>query len=290
MNPGPLADLARRFDAVWHNAGSVTFRVPGYAIDYVFRSRRGLVITFDHMQAADVAIPGKRLGWGHAFIAKRGLSALHVKPLTNCWYRRPSIEAFFTAFGDSALPGVFETVMTYGGSMGGFGALSFARLARARRCLALNPQIHLGPSVRDWETRFDIALKQDWTGPLCDVARQIEGVETVAIAYDPWHAPDRRHVELLGDARIVRLRLPFVEHNIPYHLVGMKIAGPVFDACLDGTITEAMFRDLARARRSLPRYREIMLARAGERRGMVRRIEAHTGSGRDRPWWRRLCK
>jgi len=275
---GALVTLAHRFGARWTGPRQVTFFLPSYEIDYFFRSSSALVVAFDHMLSLDTPPPERRLGWASKFLKRKGISALHVKPRQNCWYRRPDLEEFFRALDESGLAGHFDTVMTYGSSMGGFGALSFARLVGARRCLALNPQVNLGPSVRAWEKRFRAALRQDWTGELCDVSRQIASVQTVAVAYDPYFKMDRQHVELLTNAHLIHLRLPFVAHNIPYLLVAMRTAETVFDACLDGTLSEAGFRRLARRRRQLLRWRNNLLARSEGRPKFVRTIEARAGT------------
>ena len=156
----PLIVLGRIYQWVPLPDG-MRFLIDGYALDFHYRTPAALVVAFA-ARAESYPLPGTQPAWGEEFLRKRGVSALHVSPDMSCWYRRPALEVFFTAARDAGLFAAFGTVMTYGGSMGGFGALSFSGLAQAQRCLALNPQIALGPSVRSWERRYPEALAQDW--------------------------------------------------------------------------------------------------------------------------------
>ena len=244
--------------------GSIEFKfqIPGYEIVYCERSPKALIVTFRFMHSRKSLAEKEHKGWGYEFLKLKDLSALHVIPKGNCWFRRPSLEHLFRELREAGFFDRFDQVMTYGGSMGGFGALSFCALTKAKRCLALNPQINLGPEVRSWETRFGAALRQDWTSELCNIDQQISGTETVAVIYDPYERQDRLHAELIHDPRVQHLHIPFVGHNIPAHLVGMNIASAVFDQCLDGTIDGQDFAKMVRARRRLKRYKNTLSRKA----------------------------
>ena len=157
--------------------------------------------------------------------------------------------------------------------MGGFGAMSFAGISRAKSCLSMNPQINLGAGVRSWETRFDAALQQDWTGPLCDIGRQIKSTKTVVV-YDPYFSLDRRQVELI-DGAFTALKVPFVGHNIPVHLVHMKLMEPLFDDVLAGQCDPARYWKPLRLRRTLKRYRNVLQERASASPRRLAIIEAN---------------
>jgi len=253
------------------SANEVKLNIPGYEVVYCKRSSTALIVTFRFMHSRKSLAEKEHKGWGYEFLKLKDLSALHVIPKGNCWFRRPSLEHFFLELYEAGFFDRFDQVMTYGGSMGGFGALSFSALTKAKRCLALNPQINLGPEVRSWETRFGAALRQDWTSELCNIDQQINSTETVAVIYDPYERQDRLQAELIHDPRVQHLRVPFVGHNMPAHLVGMKIASTVFDQCLNGTIDEYGFAKMVRARRRLKRYKNRLSQKA---EGNPQRMEA----------------
>ncbi len=257
----PLRALARSFPASPRPEG-LRWHLDGYVVDYLARGTgTRLVVTFSarmdsYPDARDVQ------HWGEGFVRKRGVSALHVQPLQSCWYRGRTLESFMQAARDAGLFAAHDRVMTYGGSMGGFGALSFAGITGAQAVLAMNPQTRLGPSVRDWETRFVDADAQDWTHPLCDIPQQAARVELPVLVYDPWLRPDRRQAELAGLTQAVHLHVPFAGHRTPGHLQHMGMLGSLFDQCMEGRVDRADFHLRVRARRSLVAWRTRMLAAA----------------------------
>lgn len=260
--------LACRYPTANYNDGRISILLDGYTIDVYDRGSARLVIAFDFLQNPESS-SRERLGWASTFLARRNLSAIHVKPDENCWYRKPQLASFLDVAAELGLFSGFTSVMTYGGSMGGFGALSLAAKCRASDCLAMNPQINLGPAVRSWETRFRAALKQDWTDDLCDIGKQIEGVRTT-IVYDHCFDLDCKQVQLVKNGAFTALSIPFVGHNIPSHLQTMKLLGSLFEDCLEGKLNPAAYHVLFRRRRELLRYKNVMLEKA---RGKVRRTE-----------------
>lgn len=245
---------------LWQRTAAAALTLPGYTVEIYLRDPAQMVVCFD--SRADRYPPSQtRPAWAHGFLEKRGLSALHVKPDQSCWYRQPAVRDLLQAARDAGLFAAFDRVMTYGGSMGGFGALSFADTVQASTCLALNPQVNLGPEVRDWETRYPEALKQDWTGPLCDLGTTTANTAHVITVLDPRYMPDRRQVELIANPRMTRLHIPFVRHRIPAHINALHMLKRLFADSLAGQVNPAWFHRAARDRRKLLRYRNEMLRR-----------------------------
>lgn len=269
-----LIYLKKRFPVSRGRFG-ISFSVDGYTIDFVDRGDSNLVVAFDFLQGPD-AVSRDRKGWAFDFLAKKKVSSMHIKPDRNCWYRGPRLEHFMREAAACGFFDRFQSVMTYGGSMGGFGALSFAGICRADSCLSMNPQVNLGAGVRSWETRFGAALRQDWTGPLCDIGRQIENTRAVVV-YDPYFALDRRQVEQI-DGAFMALKVPFVGHNIPVHLVHMKLMEPLFDDVLAGRFDPVRYARPLRLRRTLRRYRNILREKASASPRRLAVIEASLGA------------
>lgn len=263
--------LKKHHEPLWAETGAASFHIEGYTAELYLRDPKRLVVCFDSRaeQYEDSRI---RPAWALDFLRKQGCSALHIKPDQSCWYRRPQLAVFFEKARDSGIFAAFESVMTYGGSMGGFGALSFAGLSNAKICLTYNPQVNLGPSVRDWETRFEEALLQDWTSPLCDIDRQVANVETLVSVIDPYCLVDRKQLDLIETTRLMRLHLPFVRHRIPSHLLALGVLKDLFQKTADGSVEPEWFAHAVRRRRYLKRYRNEMLRRSQHRPARHQRL------------------
>lgn len=268
----PLSLLSQKYSSKWDGAQNVSFRLDGYVIKFNFRNVANLVVAFDHMQFPRPN-SDTHPGWGYGFLRANNVSSLHVTPDANCWYRKVSLQSFFKDAANFGLFERFENIMTYGGSMGGFGALSFAGICNANRCLALNPQVHLGPDVRSWEDRFTLALKQDWTDEFCDISKQLQNVETVVVVYDPYYVQDRKQIELLDRVDLIHIRVPFVGHHMPYHLIRMKMAQQIFSDSLSGSIDFAALNLMKRQRRNLDAYKDIVTERLTARGWNKRKID-----------------
>ncbi|MEP2785098.1 MAG: hypothetical protein ABJO67_07325 [Pseudoruegeria sp.] len=253
------------------------FHLEGYACDLIIRDPSQLIVTFDFMQGPQAAPARDRVGWGHLFLEKLNLSALHVKPDINCWYRKPGVARFLETAQHAGLFSAFSLVMTYGGSMGGFAAMSFAEVTQARRCLVLNPQSSLGPSTQSWDKRFPEAWAQNWGGPYCDLAARTKNLERLVAVYDPYMTADRAQADGITHPRLSRLHLPFVGHSIGSHLQSMGALYAVFQQCLTGDIDTQDFYRRARQRRRLKRYKNIMTKRAVDRgcsQEKIKRLDA----------------
>lgn len=247
--PGPV-----RHDG----AGGQHLRLEHYALTYYPRSTQNLVVTFDPRMKS-YPPSETREPWARGFLERYGVSALHVKPDGSSWYRLPDLEAAFRDLAAAGFFAGFDSVMTYGGSMGGFGALAFAGITGADRVLSLNPQVNLGPEVRSWEKRYRDAERLGWDAPICDIGQQLRQVATPVVVYDPYHAPDRKQVELIDAPHLVALHVPFVGHRMPGHLQSMRLLAPLFHQVLTGHLDIMGFCRLARRRRTLWRYKDTLL-------------------------------
>jgi len=73
---------------------------------------------------------------------------------------------FFIQMNKSGFFHGFEQVMTYGGSMGGYGALAYADAVNAGVVLSINPQATLSERLAPWETRFSQGKNSSGKGRL----------------------------------------------------------------------------------------------------------------------------
>lgn len=250
--------------------GGADFHLPGYSVEWLDRGSKTLIVTFPSASKEYPASIRDAKAWGREFVARRGYSALHVKTDQNCWFRRPALIAFFRQARQAGLFSGFTRIMTYGGSMGGYGALAYAGRCNATHCLALNPQVRLGPTVRDWENRFRGADRQDWAHPDADVNLTLPAVPRVVTVYDPYLTRDRRHIEMIRHDSLLKLHVPFVGHRVPDQLQRLGQLAPLFDATIEDRLDEGDFYRGIRGRRELPIWRAITVARATSRASACR--------------------
>jgi Tetratricopeptide repeat len=137
--------------------------------------------------------PGHReeRGFGELFFEKRQIDAIHFTPADNSWYQYPELpEAAALVRGVAA---GYRKIVTYGSSMGGYGAIRFGALVGASDTLAISPQFSIDPTIAPFERRWPgEAASIDYT-----LERQLGSpfVGRAFVVYDPCSV-DRAHVEL----------------------------------------------------------------------------------------------
>jgi len=130
----------------------------------------------------------------------------------------------------------FPRVSTLGNSMGGFGAILFARhLPNCGATLAFAPQSTVDPSIAPWETRYRHFTQgiQQWAG--LDATTQL----TPAITYDIFYG-DADPIDLQHAARFTidapaSLRMHLIKeagHDVSAHLKSQNRLQPLINEIL----------------------------------------------------------
>lgn len=192
--------------------------------------------------------------WGRKFLEKKKYSILGVGRRRSDWYLEKDLHALLESIAEVGFFKKFRRVIFYGGSMGGFAALTFARLAPGCTVLAHNPQTTLHPEKSNWETRFGVARNYDWNNIYGDAADGAKWADRVYVTYDPYCKPDRLHVDRLPSHNLIRLRVPYVGHQMPTWLQKLGILATVFDGAANHSLDSKKFRLLAKKRFILGRY------------------------------------
>lgn len=241
--------------------------IDGYSIDFLLRSSEKLTLCFDHAGPARRKADTGRVAWGYRFLEKHtDHSGLFIKPVVSDWFRGQELFHFLSALNKDGLFDAFNSVMTYGGSMGGYGAIAFADLCKAQKVLAYNPQATLNPKKVPWERRFNWAPKQDWEGPLWNAADGCQAAQQVVLVFDPHHGNDRQHVALLDVPGRIDLLIPYVGHRTPLHVKNMGLSAQLFKDVADGTFEHAVWRGNMRRRRFLEVYYNGMVRHASRKK------------------------
>lgn len=156
-------------------------------------------------------------GFGEKLFHTRGINAVHFINVKNHWWHTPEMLpaiAAATAMRAAAAP---SRVLTYGYSMGGFGALAFANRLQADTVVALSPQASL--------FRADLPYDPTWPEDLGDTrelyrltADCLTGCEVI-VGYDPLFAIDIAHVAAVAALHpVTAIRMPLAGHRTPNYL------------------------------------------------------------------------
>jgi hypothetical protein len=248
----------------------------GHSLLYMPRSKDTLVVTFDNL---DVAMNNRkdRRPWGYSFIKEQNWSMLSAIAGGWTWYREPWVYDQFDELRQSGFFKQFQRVVFYGASMGGYAACAFSPAAPGCDVVAISPQSTVDKSVVPWETRYKTVWDRDFTGPYGDAAQVSQAARRVSILYDPYEPLDAGHAARFTNTNVSHLRAPLLGHRLGSSLLQMGILHPIILGALNGTLTEAEFYTLLRARRQFPRYQRELFNRAVNKghKDLARRLGAH---------------
>lgn len=230
-----------------------------HSIAFVERGRDVLMVTFDNLHNAGDTRP-ERDPWAAKFCADRDISHLGVMAGENDWFRDAElIEALHGLRDDGFFLG-WGRVILAGASMGGFAAAAFASLAPGCRVIAFSPQSTLAADLVPWETRFAPGRARDWTLPHSDAAAESRAADRVWIVLDPFERLDRMQADRFDGDNVVKLRAPGLGHKSALVLNRAGALKPVMEAAVEDRLTPVEFARLARGRRDVYLYRQVMEA------------------------------
>lgn len=220
-----------------------------------------LVVTFDNLDIAMTKREDRR-PWGFSFIEKQGWSMLGVMANGWTWYRDGWVCDQFDDLAKSGFFKGFKRVVFYGASMGGYAACAFVAACPGADVVAISPQSTLDRRLVPFETRYKTAWGRDFSGKYGDAAEASKAAGRVTILYDPYEPLDAGHVARFTGANVVALRAPLMGHRLGSSLHQMGILSAVTLGALNGTLTEADFYKVLRARKGFVRYQRELFKRA----------------------------
>ncbi|NIZ62986.1 glycosyltransferase family 2 protein [Sedimentitalea sp. CY04] len=225
---------------------------------------RRLVVTFDNVHTA--RLQEQRWPWGYPQITKQlGCSVLGIMSKNRGWFRHDFVHDCFDHLKATGWFKQFDKVLFYGASMGGFGALTYARACPGANVLALEPQTTLNPEILPNDTRWPWTRKLDWTGRYCDAREGIGEARKVVVVSDPYFELDRAHVARLKGDNVQKLRLPFFGHKAAPALLQMGNLKSLLTDMADGEVNTNEYFRLLRNRRDLARFQHTIINHAKDR-------------------------
>ena len=234
-------------------------QVGTYLADYCEGGRK-LIVTFEPAGAEIDRSDSARNPWHLPLLSLFGYSVLGIKPAAVNWYRGHRLLEWFTSPRLREFLSQFQDVIFYGGSMGGFGALTFSRIVPGSLVVAYNPQSTLSPHLAPWDRRPESQVF-DWSGAFSDAAEAAPLARRVYVFYDPFHVVDRKHVGRIDGPNVEHLKMPFLGHETPRWLMELGLLKDATEAAIAGSLSSATFARMIRKRRNTPRYYKVAAQR-----------------------------
>lgn len=211
-----------------------------------------LVVVFEPAGGEDPRNNGFRTGWGVEVLRKRECSVLSVKPKRVNWYVTPDLEVAFSEM--NAFFAGFRRVVTYGVSMGGYGALCYADRVLADEVFAFSPQTTLDPA-KIQDDRFPRSKNWDFSTPTGDVMGRFRAASSVYIFYDKNAPLDRIHVHRIRQANVFEIHIPGSGHSSMELTRQCGALRSVIDLVSGKSFDWAVFYQLMRSRKESELYR-----------------------------------
>ncbi len=231
--------------------------------DLFQRNNDKLIVTFDFRT------PGRSgfrpLAPSRQF-EKTGFDQLVIRSSTNDWFINRETESLESALDAAAAR--YGRVQALGYSMGGYGALRFAKVLGLQSLVAVSPQVTLDPGTVPWETRYN-AEAAGFDAALGALAPRGMPDLTGVIVVDPFKRFDMAHARLICASfpKLTLARVPFGGHPATKVL---RQAGKAWVVQREAMAEAPSAREITvkhrRNRRVSPAYWEGLAARAGATR------------------------
>lgn len=145
-------------------------------------------------------------------LVKYDYNVLGIMPKLKSWFPQVSMQNMMEHV--QPILDHFDTIVGYGGSMGGYAAIKYSKLLQMSRVISFVPQFSIDP--QDVEDRryadfFDVTLNRDMRIDASDLKANAEYI----IVYDPYYKEDREHYLKIRKliSNVNTLKLPFTGHE-----------------------------------------------------------------------------
>jgi hypothetical protein len=195
-----------------------------------------LVITFTGRSAK----PPAEMGFGEAYLTKKGVSAIHFISKANHWWQTPEPLQAIEKIKDSGLLND-RRVVCYGSSMGGYAALIYSSIIKPEEIILFSPQYSIDARKVPFEHRWRNYASQV-TFDYDDMHAGIDYDASIKVIFDPLFKPDACHVDLVEALRpIDRVPVRFAGHNTARVLSELNMIKETTDALIMGTFDTRAF-------------------------------------------------
>lgn len=195
-------------------------------------------------------------GFGERFLRNEGVPHICFINKTNHWWQTPEFALAVSAIKSQGVLSRFRRVVTYGASMGGYGALLGAQAFDADLCLAFSPQFRVDGSIPlnpVWAA--DINKQPRVHEPFADGVSE-GGKPEIVVIFDSLNAMDRAHAQALDAVHPSRfLTAPGASHSAALYLHEVGLLKEIVREGISGVLRPGNIRRrLRETRRADPRY------------------------------------
>lgn len=146
-------------------------------------------------------------------LQKYEFNVIGIMPKDKTWFPQASMHAL----QDAIAPYVeqFKNCVGYGGSMGGYAAIKYAKMLNLTRVVALVPQYSIDPNDIE-DARYNMFFQPSLNANMRVQAEDIVQTCEYRIVYDPYCPEDRLHYQHLQQKlapQLHTLNLPFTGHD-----------------------------------------------------------------------------
>ena len=166
-----------------------------------------VVVTFPH--AGPPTMNADR-AFGEVFLRHKGIDAYHILNAQTDWFQSPDILRAIEAIRSDLPPG--RPVVTYGSSMGGYGALLGSGPLDAARVLAVAPQFSIDRDIVPTEVRWSDHAARIGTF-IHDIEARISSNATIYTLHDPRNYDQLQMNMFAARTNWTRLYLPYGGHT-----------------------------------------------------------------------------
>lgn len=221
--------------------GSLSFQSDYLVINFSSRINSGEPVLMPATELYPNEIEG--------FFYKRQIPTIYFFARRNDWWQTEEMFEAIRILDTLQLEKKYKYVITYGLSMGAYGALMFSRLLKANRVIAIAPQYSVNSKVVPFETRWPedrerISFIYD------DMAKGLTQEGEVIVFYDRFFEFDKGHADLIAQHRpIEKFLVNFATHTVARTLNDMGIFTDIMERLFSNRLTKKEFFDLVRSAR-----------------------------------------
>jgi hypothetical protein len=242
------------------------FMLRGGAVDaYFLRRADTLLVTFDNLGSIGEYDPPQP--WLQMRADKAGLSILGLMATQKDWYRNPETPALIASLRDAGFFAQFSRIVFTGTSMGGYAALTYARMVPGAAVLAFSPQTTLSRDIAPFERRYRYAFKKwDWTTPdFLDAAETATNGAEIHLVYDPFVPEDHAHARRVVGPQVHHLHLGHQGHRAVRQLKAVGLLQDLIEGIAFDRLDAAAFFRGYRVRRENTAWQRALFQAAEAR-------------------------
>jgi hypothetical protein len=220
-----------------------------------------LFVTFSSRREHESKGGPRRDGFGERFLASRNIPFICFVNKANHWWQTAEVPEAIGQLRREHSFERFSRVVTYGASMGAYGALLFSRELAATDVLAFSPQ---------YSVAGELPLQPEWRSEMQRVpilfepmSKAMSSTARIVLISDPLTPIDRRHINAIQAVRpCERIPVPFSGHSSSLFLHELGLLKTIVVQAHSGELDGRKLRqEIRSARRTTPRYWSMLSSR-----------------------------